>query len=74
MDHSLDRCAKQPVRRRKLPVLVVGREIEVGQVADDAGHGDCAAAPRRAKVKVEAVVFDVRDARVGLRVGGLECV
>lgn len=44
--------------RRMAPILVLWREVDVGQVAGDTCHGDRAFAPSLAKVKIERVVFD----------------
>lgn len=41
------------------PALTLSLEVEVREMADDAGHGDIAVAPRAAKIEVEQVVLDI---------------
>lgn len=49
-----------------MPVLVRVRELGLGKMACDTGHGNIALTPWLAKVKVEAVILDVLIPRVAL--------
>lgn len=50
---------KEVVRGRIVPILEFLAKAHVGQVAEDAGHRDAAAPPRRAKVKVKVIVLGI---------------
>ena len=66
MDARQHWSVEERLRRRRVPVLIIGRKFNIGQVARDAGHRNGAVAPRLAKVKVERVVLDVLVACVVL--------
>ena len=66
-DHRQHGCVKQPIGRRVLPLLEVGRKLDGCQMPLDGCHGHGAVSPWRAKVVVKRVVFDVSIARVCLR-------
>lgn len=50
---------KQLARWTGQPAFHLSLKVEIREMADDAGHGDIAVAPRAAKIEVEQVVLDI---------------
>lgn len=50
---------KQLTRWTGQPAFHLSLKVEVREMANDAGHGDIAVAPRAAKIEVEQVVLDI---------------
>ena len=59
MHFGNNRGVEERLRGRIAPVLVFIRELDIGQMAGHAGHGNCALSPILTEVEVEGVVLDV---------------
>lgn len=59
---------EQALRRRVAPILVLARELDVGEMTSNTSHGHRALSQRLSEVKVERVILDVLVARVMLQV------
>lgn len=65
-----NRCVEEGLRGRITPVLIFIRELDIGQMAGHAGHGNCALSPMLTKVEIERVVLDVLVSRIMLQHSG----